>query len=282
MLRQVVAEKKDVDGRYRSRVLFKVPREFKTGEVKDDAVLERTAIHAERIAVTEFIYERFCREAGIEELKDTCGKTVGQLMYGNDGQTPIEYLKDDGGKGTYDCSTQDWVYFNDGCMPVELMDQVITDFYEQQPERLKPRPRRSSEENAEDYQLALWILEQDILSEDVLTTRKSWTDIGMACRDIDDDLRDAFLHTTSRFSDGHYWREWGYMAANWERFSLVSSIGIGTLIHFADESTNKQWRYTCPFWGSKTQKQFISPCYQLLRSHKPGTPGFYNYQLRNF
>jgi len=65
-----VAEKKDVDGRYRSRVLFKVERQFNTNEVKDDVVLERTAVHAERIAVSEYINERFCREAGIEELKD--------------------------------------------------------------------------------------------------------------------------------------------------------------------------------------------------------------------
>jgi len=130
--------------------------------------------------------------------------------------------------------------------------------------------------------LALWILEQDILSEDVLTDRKSWTDIGMACRGIDDDLHDAFLETTSRFSDGHYWRDWDYMSANWQRFGTTSSFGIGTLIHFADESTDKQWRYTCPFWGSKTQKQFISPCYQLLRSHKPGTPGFYNFPITGY
>ena len=278
----VAADKKDVDGRYRSRVLLKVGRQFKTGDVKDDAVLERTAIHAERIAVSEYIYERFCKEAGIEELKDTCGKTVGQLMYGNDGQTPIEYTKDDGSKGTYPCSTHSWVYFNNGCMPVEQMEKVVADFYEQQPERLKPKQRRSDEENAEDYQLALWILEQDILSEDVLTDRKSWTDIGMACRGIDDDLHDAFLETTSRFSDGHYWREWGYMSDNWQRFGTTSSFGIGTLIHFADKSTDQKWRYTCPYWGSKTQKQFISSCYQLLKSHKPGTPGFNNFQLRDF
>lgn len=278
----VVADKEGVDGQVRSRVVLKVGRQFKTGEVKEDIALERGVVHCERIAVTEYVYKRFCKEAGIAAIQDTCGKTVGQLMYGNDGHSPVEYYKPGGEKAYYDCSTDDWVYFNDGCMSVEKMDQIIADFKEQQPERLKPKPRRTSEENAEDYQLALWILEQDILSEEVLTTRKSWTDIGMACRGIDDDLRDAFLETTSRFSDGHYWREWNYMAANWERFGLTSSIGIGTLIHFADESTDKQWRYTCPFWGSKTQKQFISPCYQLLRTHKPGTPGFNNFPLTGY
>ena len=276
----VTAEKKGVDGQVRSRVLFRVGRSFNTGKPTTAIALERSAVHVERIAVSEYIYDRFCRELGIEGLQDDCGKTVGQLMYGNDGKTPVEFQRDDGTKSTYPCSTDSWLYLNDGCMPVDLMDQLIADFREQQGERLKPKARRTEEENEQDYQLALWILENDVLSEEVLTDRESWTKVGMACRGISDDLKEPWLATCSRFDDGHYWRAWSYMEQNWERFSETSAIGIGTLIHYANES-DKQWRYLCPFMG-KTQKQFISPCFQLLRSHKPGTPGFFNFSLTGY
>ena len=205
---------------------------------------------------------------------------VGQLMYGNDGQTPVEFQLDDGTKSTYPCSTDKWLYLNDGCLPAEQMDYLIADFRESQGERLKPKARRTDEENEQDYQLALWILENDVLSEKVLTDRDSWTKVGMACRGISDDLREPWLETCSRFDDGHYWRNWSYMDQNWERFSETSAITIRTLIHYANESDD-QWRYLCPYLG-KAQKQFISPCFQLLRSHKPDTNGFFNYPLTGY
>jgi hypothetical protein len=66
------------------------------------------------------------------------------------------------------------------------------------------------------------------------------------------------------------------MEANWDRFSDESSYGIGTLIHHADEDTNKEWRYTCPFFGSKEVKQKLSRVYYLLRSHDSNTKGYNN------
>ena len=278
----VVSEKPGVDGRFKSRVLFKVGRQFNTEKPKTAAALERVSMHAERIACSEYIYDRFTKELGIEAIKDLCGKTVGQLMYGCDGKTPVEWQQPNGEMGTYPCSSHTWVHFNDGCMPVELMEEVISRFREEQGERLQPKQRRSSEENAEDYDLALWILDNDILSEDVLTDREMWVKAGMACRGISDDLMEPFLETSSRFDDGHYWRSWDYMHRNWYRFSEVSAIGIGTLIQMADESTDRQWRYLCPYFGSKSNKIHLSSCFALLRSHKPGTPGFNNFQIQDF
>ena len=271
----VVADKEGVDGRFRSRVLFKVARPFNTGKVKSSIQLERNVVHHERIAISEYIYERFCKEAGLEGLQDSCGKTIAQMMYGNDGKTPIEVLEGNKVVLTYPCSTHDWLYLNDGCMSKDTMAEVVARSIEQNPERLQPKQRRSSSDLEKDYDIALWILQHDVLSEDVLVAYDTWCEVGMACKGISEDLMEPFLETTSRFSDRKARLQWDAIYANWQRFSETSAYSLGTIIGHADDSTNGQWRYTCPAFG-KQKKQHFSPCFQLLRSHRQGTKGFNN------
>lgn len=277
----VVADKEGVDGRYRCRVIFRLPRDIKTGAVIESFPRERHVIHLERYAVTEQIEQRYCKEAGLAELQDGCGGTIGQLMYGNDGKTPIEVTEKqhDGSYKvvlTYPCSTHDYLYLNDGCMSEEQMAEAIAEYKQSKPERLQPKPKRTSKEAADDYQLALWLLENDVFSEETLVTYDRWYSIGMACKGIDPELMEPFLETSSRFSHLKARMSWEDMEANWERFSDESSYGIGTLIHHADEDTNTEWRYTCPFFGSKQVKQKLSRVYHLLRSHDSSIKGYNN------
>ena len=279
----VVAAKEGVDGRYRCRVLFRLERQVKTGKVVESFARERKLIHLERNAITERIEQRYCREAGLAELQDGCGGTIGQLMYGNDGKTPIEVTEKqhDGTHKvvlTYPCSTHDYLYLNDGCMSEQQMAEAIAEYKEAKPERLQPKPKRTSSETADDYQLALWLLENDVFSEETLVTYDKWYSIGMACKGIDPELMEPFLETSSRFSHLKARMSWEDMEANWNRFSDESSYGIGTLIHHADEDTRKAWRYACPFFGSKQVKQKLSPVYHLLKSHNTSNKGANNHK----
>ena len=202
-------------------------------------------------------------------------------MFGNDGRTPIEVTEQqpDGSRKvveTYPCSTHDWLYLNDGCMTEAKMAEVIGTYIESSPEKLKPKAKRTEDELERDYAVALWILENDILNEDVLVEYTPWCEVGMACRGISDDLMEPFLNTTSRFSHRKARLEWHSMEANWHRFSPVSSFTIQRVKRYADESTNGEWRKYCPVLGGNYKKEKLSPCFHLLNSHSPETPGFNN------
>lgn len=276
----VTSTKKGVDGRDRGRVAFRVGREFNTFTELDENGKPPTDArrNLERISVATFLADSLCSDVGIPKLQDNCHQAVSQLWYGNSGSGIITYATEDADgnliEGTYTCSTDRAYDINrDGCLPAEDVDRIVEAYKERKPEILLPRRVRTDDELDKEVNLARWILNNDLLSEDQLTVyTTAVTNVGGACKAICESLEDDWLATMERFDDGHPWRLQHKLMGSWDRLDAGYERCIGSLINLADEAS-PGWRAECPYMGSGAGRKFppipLSECFLKLKSTNP-------------
>lgn len=275
----VVAEKQKVDGRERWRVGFLLERVVKTDRWTEDngeLRINKQRQHLERIACAKHLADNFCSDVGIPKLLDNCHSSVSQPFFGNDGETPIpfEFALPDGSteKRTYPCSVEKRFHINGGYLPAADMDRLIEVHKERNAEVFEERKARGADEVAQELQVARWLLDNDVFTEDQLVDRDVCIKQLMAyARSFDDELFDSFMGTMERVMDGHDWRQPHELERAWYSYSVASSFSIGTFKHFADLA-DPAWRSNCPFIGGGYRRHPVPPlseAFSLLRSTNP-------------
>lgn len=273
----VVSTKKNVDGRERGRVAFRCEREFKTDTSLDENGFKPSTDrrNLERIAVTKFLADNLCSDLGIAKLEDNCHRAVSQLWYGNSGEGTIyfEIRNDDGtitvDGGSYPCSTDRRTFINeDGCLPAVDMDRHVDAYISSHPEIFEPRKQKSDEDVSREVEIARWILNHDLLSEEQLMDREiAIKSVVATCRTLCDSLLEDFIETMQRVDDGHPWRLEHQIRSAWERFQQDYDRSVGSLIILADEAS-PGWREDSPFFTGtrKTNVLPLSEAFSLMRS----------------